>query len=171
MKLPQTFLPENKSLERKTEDLLKGYKKETDDSFKLETLKEGKTREEQKEFLKLFAEQISYIIGEVKEEMIRTRTGRVYITKENEDQTRFEIWLDGHLHFIHQISGMLFQADLDDKKLYRYNGYATLYEYIYTYPDKESSYSTPFGDHLKSAFKDGVEMYECIKSFLKNKVL
>lgn len=169
MKIPQTFLPENKNLERKTEDLLEGCKKETGDTFRLETLKEGKTKEEQKEFLKLFAKQISSIIGEAKEEMKRTRIGRIYITKEDGDWTRLEIGLDGHLYFIHSISGMFFKADLDDKELYSYAGYATLYDYIYTYPDKEGYYSTPYGDHLKSAFKNGVEMYGCIESFLKEK--
>lgn len=169
MKIPQTFLPENKNLERKTEDLFKGYKKETDGTFKFESLKEGKTKEEQKEFLKLFAEQVPYMIGEVKEEMIRTRTGRIYITKESGDWTRLEIGLDGHLYFIHHLSGMFFKADLDDKELYSYDGYATLYDYLDTYPNKESPYSTPYGDHLKSAFKNGVEMYECIKSFLEEK--
>jgi len=167
MKIPQTFLPENKNLERKTEDLLEGCKKETDDTFKLESLKEGKTREEKKEFLKLFAEQIPYVIGEVKEEMIWTRTGRIYITKEDGDWTRLEIGLDGHLYFIHHISGMFFKADLDDKKLYSYAGYATLYDYLDTYPDRESSYSTLYGDHLKNSFNNGVDMYDCIKDFLK----
>lgn len=167
MKIPQTFLPENENLERKTEDLLKGYEKETDDSIRLEALKEGKTIGEQKEFLKLFAEQIPYIIGEVKEEMVRTRTGAVYLTKKHEDQTRLEIGLDGHLYLIHQISGMLFKADLNDKELYSYDGYATLYDYLDTYPDRESSYSTRYGDHLENSFNNGVEMYECIRLFLE----
>lgn len=169
MKIPHIFLPENKSLERKTEDLLKGYEKEADGFFKLESLKEGKTREEKKEFLKLFAERIPYIVAEVKEEMIRTRTGRVYLTKKDEeDQTRLEIWLDSHLHFIEHVSGMVYKADLDDKEFYSYNGYAPLYDYLNTYTDKENDYwSLHSGDILNHAFKTGKEMYECIKSFLE----
>lgn len=183
MKIPQTFLPENKNLEGKIKELL-------DDPFKkeslfeeLELLKQGRTRTEKKDFLKLFAERIPDLIGKVRTKMELTKTNEIYLdevpeefkTRDENYRTRLEIRPDGHLYFLHSLSGMTFRADLDNKKLYSYNGYVIVYEYIDTYPDKENNYYSPFNedslseDSLERYFKPGKEMYECIREFLAKK--
>lgn len=170
MKIPQTFLTENKKLEGKIKELTEGYLKKESHIEELELLKTGRTREEKKGFLKLFAEHIQDFIEEVREKMIRTKTETVYLKKQivEDYSARLEISIDSHLEFHHQI----YKADLDDKEFYSYNGYATLFDHLNTYPDKENIYYNYAGDVLNSSYEAGKEMYECIREFLaKNRFI
>lgn len=168
MRIPQTFLPERENLEKKTESLLNSYEKEKnseEDLYNLEVLKKGQTKEDKKNFLKLFSIQIPELLEKVKEKMIRTKIDEVYLEKQiMGNSARLELGIDNHLEFHH----LIYKADLDDKEFYRYDGYVIVYEYLDTFPDKENDYwSLHSGDILNHAFKTGKEMYECIKSFLE----
>jgi len=168
MRIPRTFLPENESLEEKTKSLLSNLEEKVkQDLYDLELLKNSKTKEEKKNFLKIFSTQIPELFEQVKEKMIRTKTDEVYLEKGKISEgysPRLELGLDNHLEFHHQI----YRADLENKELYSYNGYVIVYEYIDTYPDKENDYySIHSGDMLNRSFKTGKEMYECVKEFLE----
>ncbi len=173
MKLPQTFLSENKTLERKTEDLLKGYKK-TDNLDELEILKEGKTRKEKEEFLKLFAEYLPCFIDKTKDKMRQVNTNTVYLdevpeeskTRDEGYRTKLEIRHDGRLYFFYSLSGMTFKADLDNG-FYSHNGYGPVYDFLSIYPGEDTSLGIHSEDFLDGCFKTGKEMYDCIKSFLR----
>ncbi|MBM3200564.1 hypothetical protein FJZ53_06510 [Candidatus Woesearchaeota archaeon] len=168
MRIPRTFLPKSESLEEKTKNLLNSSEKKVKGEFyDLESLKNAKTKEEKKNFLKLFSTQIPELFEQVKEKMIKTNTDEVYLEKgkiSDGYSPRLEIGLDNHLEFHHQI----YRADLENKGLYRYNGYVIVYEYIETYPDKDNDYYSIYsGDILNRSFKTGKEMYECVKEFLE----
>lgn len=168
MRVPRTFLPESESLEEKTKNLLnRPEKKVKEDIYDLELLKNANTKEEKKNFLKLFSIQIPELFEQVKEKMVQTKTDEVYLEQGKISEgysARLEIGIDNHLEFHHQI----YKADLENKELYSYNGYVIVYEHIDTFPDKDNDYySIHSGDILNSSFKTGKEMYECIKSFLE----
>lgn len=170
MKIPQIFLPERENLEEKTEILLNGCEKEKNiekNLYNLDILKKSRTKEDKKNFLKLFSIQIPELLEKVKEKMIQTKTDDVYLEQGKISEgysARLELGVDNHLEFHHQI----YKADLDDKEFYSYNGYVIVYEYLDTFPDKENDYySIHSGDILNHSFKTGKEMYDCIKDFLE----
>lgn len=176
MRLPKAFVPENRNLEWKIKEPAENSKEKESPYEDLELLKTGRTREEKENFLKLFAQHLPGFIEEVREKMGRTGTNRLYLDDEQDwnkgrdwgYRTSLEIQPDGHLYFFHSLSGMTYKADLDNKVLYSYNGYDMLFDYLNTYPDKENIYTFDWGseDFIDRPFRQGKEMYECIKAFL-----
>lgn len=173
MKLPSTFLPGQERLETKLKDLMKREnekdgKKElhlpAEDIPELEALKKGTTREEQEKFLKLFVNNIPELIGLLRRKMGLTKTRSVYMEPPCQgDRAELTLENDGHLYFHH----LMYKADLDDKELYRPDGFSPIYDYLNTHPDKDYGYHTMYGDLLCSSFKSGTEMYESMIEFLR----
>lgn len=179
MKPPQIFIPNRKRTEEKVKEIIEEYVEEESCFQELERLKTGRSREKQKEFLETFVKNISYLIDKVREKMEQTGIEEVYLdnpkdykTRDYGYRTRLEIGYDKNLYFLHSLSGNTYQANLDDKELYSYNGYATICDYLNTYPDRENLYLFYNDDTIERHFKLGKEMYEGIKLFLKeNKTL
>lgn len=179
MKLSQLFLPNTEKTERKLTELMNDYSKEESYIQKLERLKTCGLREKKKEFLETFAKNLPYFIKKVRKKMEQTNIDIIYLddhedykTRDYGYRTKLELRHDGHLYFLHSLSGNTYKADLDDIEFYGYDGYAPLYDYLNTYPDKKNLYTFYTEDTIERHFKIGKEMYEGIKLFLKeNKTL
>ncbi|MBM3200675.1 hypothetical protein FJZ53_07075 [Candidatus Woesearchaeota archaeon] len=173
MRIPEVFVPKDTNLEEKIGDLIDYTPKKGPHIDELDFLKHGRTKKEKKEFLKLFAKHLPCLVEEAKEKMKQTRTAFLYLDDTQNGQvygvcrTILHLETNGSLHFLYSVSGSTYEANLDNKGPYSENGYSPLYDFLHTYPDKDTPYDFYGETFLDSCFKSGKEMYERIHEFLE----